>query len=94
MMRGATVVSNWAACIDRARATTSPRSSTATYTFHVRAIDAAGNTGTDATRSYTLDRTAPAAPVITGGPPAEHGRRARPSFSFTARGRRDARPAA
>ncbi|HEX8082780.1 MAG TPA: Ig-like domain-containing protein [Solirubrobacteraceae bacterium] len=79
--RGATVVSDWASC-------NSPKSYTlnaqpdGTYTFRVRATDAAGNTGPDATRSYNLDRTAPAAPTITGGPPASSADAA-PSFSFT-----------
>jgi Bacterial Ig-like domain len=79
--RGATVIGDWASC-------TSPRSynltlqADGTYTFRVRAVDAAGNTGAEATRSYTLDRAAPAAPVITGGPPANTSDAA-PSFSFT-----------
>ena len=42
-----------------------------TYTFRVRATDAAGNTGAEATRSYNLDRTAPAAPTITSAPAGE-----------------------
>ena len=60
--RGATVVSDWAPCV-------SPRSyalaleADGIYTFRVRATDAALNTGPDATRVYTLDRAAPAAPV-------------------------------
>ena len=36
------------------------------YTFRVRATDAAGNVGAaDATRTFTVDRTAPAAPTVT-----------------------------
>ncbi|HEV2999390.1 MAG TPA: Ig-like domain repeat protein [Solirubrobacteraceae bacterium] len=79
--RGATVVSDWASC-------SSPRSYAlgaqpdGSYTFRVRATDAATNTGPEATRTYTLDRAAPAAPAITGGPPASSADAA-PSFSFT-----------
>jgi predicted phage tail protein len=82
MERGATVVSDWSAC-------TSPRSydlalqPDGAYTFRVRAVDQAGNVGADATRTYTLDRAAPAAPSITGAPASESADAA-PSYSFTA----------
>jgi hypothetical protein len=39
-----------------------------TYTLSVVALDAVGNRSTTATSSYTLDRTPPATPTITGGP--------------------------
>ena len=56
----------------RARApSTSPARSTARTRFRVRATDAAGNTGPDATRTYTLDRTPPAAPTVTTRPAAD-----------------------
>ncbi|HEV2813178.1 MAG TPA: Ig-like domain-containing protein [Solirubrobacteraceae bacterium] len=75
------VVSDWGSCL-------SPRSydltlqTDATYTFSVRATDVAGNTGAVGTRVYTLDRTAPAAPVVTGGPPADSNDDT-PVYSFT-----------
>ncbi len=80
--RGATVVSDWAAC-------TSPRTPNlaaepdGAYTFRVRATDAAGNTGPDAARTYTLDRTAPVAPVIGSGPAADSTDDS-PTYAFTA----------
>jgi predicted phage tail protein/sugar lactone lactonase YvrE len=52
------------------------------YTFRVRATDAAGNTGAAAVGSYTLDTTAPAAPVITAAP-ASPGSGTSPSWSFS-----------
>ena len=78
---GATVVAAWAPCV-------SPRSydltihPDATYTFRVKAYDAATNEGFEATRTITLDRSAPAAPTITAGPsgPSQN---ANPSYSFT-----------
>ena len=79
--RGGTAVSDWASC-------TSPRSYDMTgqpdgvYTFLVHARDAAGNQSTDASRTYTRDRTAPVAPTITGGPPPSSADPA-PSYSFT-----------
>jgi hypothetical protein len=39
-----------------------------TYTLSVVALDALGNRSTPATAAYTLDRTPPAPPTITGGP--------------------------
>ena len=81
MERGATVVEDWSACVS-GKAYDLTLQADGTYTFRVRASDAAGNTGAEATRSYTLDRTAPAAPVITGGPPAGSADPA-PSYSFT-----------
>ena len=56
-----------------------------TYTFSVHAIDAAGNTSTDATRTYALDRTVPPAPTIDGGPPATGSGRAL-SWDFSGAG--------
>ncbi len=53
------------------------------YTFSVRATDAAGNTGPPVTSKYTLDRTAPAAPSITSAPPSR-GNDVAPTWAFTA----------
>ena len=82
--RGATVVSDWATCASGQSYNLAAQADGG-YTFRLRATDAAGNTGTDATRSYTLDRAAPSAPVITGGPPASSADAA-PSYSFTYEG--------
>jgi photosystem II stability/assembly factor-like uncharacterized protein len=79
---GATVVSDWAPC-------TSPSTSDltgqpdGTYTFSVRATDAAGNVSPVTTSDYVLDATAPAAPAITSAP-ATPGSGRGPSWSFTA----------
>ncbi len=48
-----------------------------------RATDAAGNLGPEATATYTLDTTAPPAPVITSAP-ANPSNSAVPTWSFTA----------
>jgi predicted phage tail protein len=53
------------------------------YTFRVRATDAAGNVGPEATSSYVLDRTPPAVPIITSGP-GSPGSEKSVSWSFTA----------
>lgn len=78
--RGATVVSDWTTC-------TSPRSygglPEGAYTFRVRASDAAGNVGDETADSTSVDRTAPALPSVTGGPPAASSD-ASPAFTFTA----------
>jgi hypothetical protein len=53
-----------------------------TYTFEVRATDAAGNVSPAGTGTYLLDTTAPGAPVVAS--PTSPGRTRAPSFSFTA----------
>ncbi|MFL6239023.1 MAG: Ig-like domain-containing protein [Actinomycetes bacterium] len=70
----------WASC-------TSPLTAAAnqgdgSYTFEVRATDAAGNLGTISSTAYVLDTTAPAAPTVTA--PASPGNSTAVSFSFTA----------
>src|SRR3712207_2155629 len=80
--RGANGVSDWATCTSTHSYDLSSEPDGA-YTFRVRAVDAAGNTGADATRAYTLDRTAPAAPTITSGPAADSTDDS-PSYGFTA----------
>ena len=53
------------------------------HTFSVRATDAAGNTGSATTYTWTVDTAAPAAPTITGKPPAQWNSSSA-SFSFSA----------
>ena len=53
-----------------------------TYTFKVRQIDAAGQTGPYATDSFRLDRQAPAVPTIVSEPNASSNN-ATPSWIFT-----------
>ena len=67
-------------------ACTSPRSysglAQGVHTFDVRQTDLAGNTGSPATVTWTIDTTAPAAPAITSTPPDPTNSGA-PSFVFT-----------
>src|SRR5204862_4304163 len=79
--RGATIISDWAACSspDTVDLSLQPDG---TYTLSVRATDPAGNTGTVATRNYTLDTAAPAAPSVTAAP-SSPGNGAIPSWSFS-----------
>src|SRR5205085_8827729 len=53
-----------------------------TYTFSVRATDAAGNTGPTTSVIYLLDTTAPSAPSVSG--PATPGNNTSTTFTFTA----------
>ena len=52
------------------------------HTFQVRQTDTAGNTGPNASYTWTIDLTAPAAPAITANP-ANPTNSTAPSFSFT-----------
>ena len=52
------------------------------HAFQVRQIDTAGNTGPAASRSWTVDATAPAAPTITVGPTGQTNQTSA-SFTFT-----------
>jgi hypothetical protein len=52
------------------------------HTFQVRQTDTAGNTGPAASRNWTIDTAAPAAPTITSGPSGLTNQ-ASASFSFT-----------
>ena len=81
--RGATVVSDWAACATGSHTPTLTGEVDGTYTFRVRAVDAAQNTGADSSSSYTLDRSAPSAPTFTGGPSGPTNG-SNPSWTFTA----------
>ncbi len=53
------------------------------HTLAVRAVDAVGNQGPVASSTFTLDRTAPPAPVITAGPPSPGSSRT-VTWAFTA----------
>jgi hypothetical protein len=53
------------------------------YTLTVHSVDVAGNSGPAQTATYVLDTTAPAAPVLTGGPAATAPDKT-PTWSFTA----------
>ena len=53
-----------------------------TYTFEVRAVDAAGNVGASSAFTWTIDTTPPPAPTITAAPNSASNDTA-PSFSFT-----------
>ncbi len=61
-----TATGSWSGCTSPKAYTSLPDGS---YTFSVRASNAAGTDPTPASRSFTIDATAPAAPVI--GSPAE-----------------------
>jgi hypothetical protein len=67
-------------------ACTSPKSYTSlaggSHIFNVRQTDTAGNTGPNATYTWTIDLTAPAAPTITANPPGLSSSSSA-SFSFT-----------
>lgn len=67
--RGGTVVSDWATCASPASYDLSSQPD-GTYTFAVRASDAAGNIGTTATRDFTLDTTVPTTPSLDSAPGA------------------------
>ena len=79
--RGAAVVSDWAAC-SSPRAFDLSSQPDGGYTFRVRAVDAAGNTGAPAGSSYELDRSAPSAPSIDSSP-ASPGSDSSPGWSFS-----------
>jgi hypothetical protein len=82
LVRGATVISDWAACSDPRTYDLSAELD-GLYTFLVRARDSAGNTGSVASSSYELDTTAPAAPTIDAAP-ATPDSNPFPSWSFSA----------
>ena len=79
--RGATVVSDWAACSspEAYDLTAEPDGS---YTFSVRARDAAGNSGVASTSSYELDTSAPGTPSIDSSPPSPSNDRT-PGWGFS-----------
>jgi len=65
---GTTVVAGPVDCSDGEYTANIRRNDEGTYTLSVVAIDAVGNRSAAATSTYTYDRTAPTAPVITSGP--------------------------
>jgi hypothetical protein len=69
LTRGGAVIADWAPCGTPARLDLRSAPDGA-YRITVRAIDGAGNESPLTTALYVLDTTAPAAPVITGGPGA------------------------
>lgn len=81
LKRGSTVVYGWADC-DSPRRYQIGDMTDGLYTFHVKATDAAGNTGPAATDHYEFDQTAPAAPVIHAAPETP-GADLTPSFAFS-----------
>ena len=84
VMRGATVVSNWAPCASPATFDISAQAD-GLFTFDVRATDAAGNTGPAASSSYAMDRSVPIPPTITSSPVTPATNRT-PSWSFNGGG--------
>ncbi|HEX8082778.1 MAG TPA: hypothetical protein VF529_00720 [Solirubrobacteraceae bacterium] len=82
LTRGATVVSDWAACAAPAGFDLAGQAD-GTYTLHARQVNALGTRGPAVTSDYTLDATAPPAPAITGSPGAA-GNGSSPSWSFAA----------
>lgn len=52
------------------------------HTFRVVSVDASGNTSTQATRTFSVDATPPAQPVITDGPAASTND-STPTFTFS-----------
>ena len=78
--RGATQVSDWAAC-SSPHALDLSAEPDGVYTLSVRALDAAGNRSGVASDDYALDRVAPAAPTVTGTPGAV-GNDGTPTWSF------------
>ena len=77
LARGATVVSDWAACASPPT-TTSPSEPDGSYDFSVRATDAAGNTGAAGDLEPTCS-TGPARPPRSTPGPAPRATTARPS---------------
>ncbi len=81
LVRGATVVSDWASCSGSKGYDLSGQPD-GHYTFSTRATDGAGNLGPAASSGYDLDRTAPAVPSIDSQP-GSPGHDASPAWSFS-----------
>jgi hypothetical protein len=81
LKRGLTVVDPFGACNSGTKTYDLAAEIDGLYTFTARESDAAGNGSADTTDSFTLDRTAPAAPVILSGPtdPSDN---ATPTWTF------------
>ena len=74
-----TLTDDWAPCTSPWAL---PVASDGTYTASVRATDPAGNQGGPATRTFVLDRSAPAPPTFTSSP-VSPGANPSPSWAFT-----------
>ena len=79
--RGATTVEDWTPCADSFDYDLSGEPD-GTYSFAVRATDAAGNTGPQAQSDYTLDTDPPPVPAIDSAPASVISSRT-PSWSFS-----------
>jgi hypothetical protein len=77
---GATVIVNWRACTSPFLANLAGRPD-GVYTLSVRLTDIAGNVGPAVSSNYTLDTTAPAAPVF-GQRPTSPGASKRPVWTW------------
>ncbi len=80
LMRGATVVSDWAPCAASAAFDLAGEPDD-DYTFYVRGRDQAGNTGPAASSDYHLDTVGAGATIESG--PGPLGNSAKPAWSFS-----------
>ena len=81
LARGASPISDWAACSSPGAFDLSSEPD-GTYTFSVRATDSLGNQGAPASAGYELDAVAPAAPSIDAEP-ASPSRDTTPTWAFS-----------
>lgn len=81
VMRGATPIRPYGPCTSPFTANLSAEID-GSYTFSVRATDAAGNLGAASSNTYVLDSTVPGGPTITAAPPSPSNNR-QPTWEFT-----------
>ena len=84
LVRGTDTIENWTTC-STSKAYNLTGEADGTYTFSVRAKDAANNTGAAATSNYVLDTTAPGLPTIDAKP-ASPGNDLTPEWGWTGEG--------